>query len=283
MPACNAKLGTEVEGHFLRDDWLIAEVRALLGIGHPRKGRRGDPPNPKHRAQLKDGTPIEIDMRDGSWVPKQRHPVVTRDGDKVTISAATEEEGRAALEDLLRKLDRDGVSHSEPETVKQQIENPEIEVKVQVNPTLWLRVMAKITLAAVSTVLPDSWLDSPNAQQLQGWLWDDEPKFFDGSPAEAPPRHVDAAFAMACPPPEHLLCLKRTTDPETGALAIVLFGTWQVLVPVEGRGTPLPEVAWRLDPIAGSVEKTTFDQLVQQTSLRVVKAMEEAERATRRE
>ena len=274
---CNNRVGTEVEGPFLRDDWLISKARAFHGIGNPRKGKRKAPPNPRHTARLADGTPIEVEMREGPWRARQRHPTVRRDRDKVTISAATREEGEAALETFLERLDRDGVSHGKVETVETEIENPEVQLRVEVNPTLWLRAMAKITLAAVSSVMPEAWLDSASATQLRGWLWDPKPTLADGTRAEARPRFVEGGLALICPPPQHLLVLKRTAGPQRGALLIVLFGTWVASLPVEGAGTPLPELAWRLEPIAGGVEQASFGEFLERTAVRIVHDQEQAE------
>jgi hypothetical protein len=115
-----------------------------------------------------------------------------------------------------------------PPLQRQPVER--VEVSVELNKWIWARAGAKIAVGCASLVFSERWLDSPQAAQLQGWLWDDRPRALDGI-SELPvvlPQMIEPGGVLAdlCSPPEHLLAFWPL--PGTSA------ATW----PASPRGRP---------------------------------------------
>lgn len=188
---------------------------------------------------------------------------VTQDGKNFTVSAPNEEEAQKAVQRKIARLRRDGheVEAVEPSR-HERIEHPEVRFEVKIDTTIRVRVAAKIALGILSKILPDAWLDTPDAKRLQGWLWDEKPKTIDGARgAAAAPISVDEDLGLICRPPEHLIFFLAAGD-DAMNLIVVRFGHEVLPIRIDLAGSPRPRTAWALDPKAWTVTETTFDQLV---------------------
>lgn len=270
---CNSQLSKLVDQPFL-DDFFIALQRAFFDIRDPRRRQDRPPPNPRHQGELADGTPIKVEMRGGPWQPIIT-PRLIQDDEKVfRITASSMEEAEAMMEKKLERLQRDGVDVSSfsINNVENQ-EAVEAKINISIDGTIRVRALAKMTLGVLSLVLPDEWLDSPDALRLLGWLWE-KPKSAGGKglPMVAPAAIPDLMSDM-CAPPEHLIFF-MPDGPEAVNLLTVLFGREILGQKIQLHGTPSPgKLAWAIDPMALTLKETDFDQL----ALRVVRAMTEAE------
>ena len=263
---CNRELGRSVDQPFLRDFW-VAAARARYDIRDPRRADR-PPPIPSHTAHFPDGRPARIDMLDGKWEPIPL-PHVQEDDNKFIITASSFAEAERATSKKVSRLKRDGQKiESEPVMRWQKVENPEVQVDISMSATIRVRAAAKVALGVLSLVLPDDWLDSEGAKQLQGWMWDDWPKNAEGQKIIAPPRRVPEPLSTICRPPEHLLFFSRGRGDELIFTAILL-GEQMLPIRTNLAGAPRPTMAWTLDPKAHSCKETTFDDLL----LRAVEAL----------
>jgi hypothetical protein len=271
---CNTELGKSIDEPFL-DDFFIALERVFFDIRDPRRRQDRPPPNPRHEAELADGTPIKVEMRGGPWQP-MIEPRLLQDDEKVfRITAPSVEIAEEMMQKKLERLQRDGIDVSS--TSIERVENREAveaKVNVSIDGTIRVRAVAKMALAVLSKVLPDEWLDSPDAERLLGWLRADKPRTVsgDGVAMAAPTRILDL-MAHMCAPPEHLIFFQPSGH-DTVNLLIVLFGREVLGQRIQLHGVPTPaKIGWAIDPKPHTLEETNFEQL----ALRVVRAMAETD------
>jgi hypothetical protein len=239
---CNAKLGESIDQPFI-EDHFVALARVLFDIRDPRRRQDRPPPNPRHEAELADGTPIKVDMRDGLWRPVITPRLIEQgEGEELVfrITARSQEEAGEMMRKKLERLKRDGhdVSSYEIHNVEHE-DIAEAKLTVSIDGTIRVRALAKMTLGVLSKVLPDEWLDMKDM----------------------------------CSPPEHLVFFMPAGF-DAVTLLIVLFGQEIMGQQIQLHGAPSPgKLAWAMDPKALELEETNFDQL----AMRVVRAMIEAE------
>lgn len=274
--ACNTKLGELIDQPFI-EDHFVALARVLFDIRDPRRRKDRPPPHPRHEAELNDGTPIKVEMRDGLWRPVITPRLVEEgEGEELVfrITARSQAEADEMMRKKLERLKRDGhdVSAYEMRNVEHE-DAAEAKMTVSIDGTIRVRAVAKMTLGALSKVLPDEWLDTPDAKRLQGWLWGRrKSEGGDGLPMAAPKSIPDLMKDMVSPP-EHLVFF-MPAGPDAVNLLIVLFGQEIMGQQIQLHGAPSPgKLAWAMDPKALTLRETDFDQL----ALRVVRARIEAE------
>ena len=83
---------------------------------------------------------------------------------------------------------------------------------------------AKITLACLSKVLDERWLDTAEAAKYRGWLWNATPVNDDGSPALGFPSSASEMDRHVLDPPEHLLYFAPLRKGRVG-LSMAYFGS----------------------------------------------------------
>jgi hypothetical protein len=271
---CNSDLSKLIDKPFL-DDFFVALERVFFDIRDPRRRKDRPPPNPRHEGELADGTPIKIEMRDGPWQPIIEPRLIPVNEKVFRITARSLEEAEAMMEKKLKRLQRDGfdVSSVSMENVKNE-EAVEAKINISIDGTIRIRALAKMTLGVLSKVLPDEWLDTPDAKRLLSWLWE-QPKSAGGKGGlpMAAPKTIPDLMSDMCAPPEHLIFF-MPAGADAVSLLIVLFGREIMGHQIQLHGAPSPgKRAWAMDPKALTLQETDFDQL----ALRVVRAMIEAE------
>lgn len=261
--ACNERAGREIDAPFMQD-WLIAMDRALHSPGGHRLRPRVD-------ATLDDGTPVDIQTGKGPWKATVRGSIEWTD-DTVTIRASNRAEYEKLLARVRRDVEAQGKTFIEPgEPTEFETDGP-VVVRTKLDGVVWLRMAAKITLACLSKVLDERWLDSPDAGKYRGWLWDEVPVNEDGSPALGLPSSPSEMDRHVLDPPEHLLYFAPLGKGRL-RLSIAYFGSIMVRTAVDVGDLAMPRTAWRTGPGAPPSE-TSFDALLMEATLKFV---EEAE------
>jgi hypothetical protein len=274
--ACNTELGELIDQPFL-EDHFVALARVLFDVRDPRRRQDRSPPNPRHEAELADGTPIKVEMRGGLWRPLITPRLVAEgEGEDLTfrITARSQEEADEMMRKKLERLQRDGHDVSSYEMRNVQVEDAaEAKITVSIDGTIRVRALAKMTLGVLSKVLPDEWLDTPDAKRLRGWLWEKRKSEGGNGLPMAAPKSIPDLMKDMCSPPEHLVFF-MPAGPDAVNLLIVLFGQEIMGQQIQLHGAPSPgKRGWAMDPKTPRLEEIDFDQL----AMRVVRAMMEAE------
>lgn len=186
-------------------------------------------------------------------------PHVVEDGERVVITARTEEEVRKAAKAKIERMRRKGqeVELTPAKMRRQESDEPvTATMSLSLSSTLRARVAAKIALGAFSLVLPEDWLDTDAAKLLQSWLWDEKPKTSGGEVIFAAPKRVPPPIDSFGRPPVHTLFFLPSG--KSAMFGIVLFGEELMMTATGPLDCPVPEVAWQIDPIARTYEETSF-------------------------
>lgn len=260
--ACNRRAGKEVDQPLLNDPF-VAFNRIFFDIRDRRGGR---PPNPVRNATLADGAPATLETREIPWGATAL-PRIREEGDRVTITAGSIEE---AEEIAAKKSERSGQRYRPLETRRTQRGHAEVKFTVTLDIRLRIRARSKIVLGALSKVLPEEWLDTADATQLQDWLWDPRPKQ-DGKEIGAMHTAPDGLLAYMCEPPEHLIAL-QPTGADGLMVMVMLFG--KEVLPHEIRlpGIEVPELCWVMDPRNRTVRELDYGALVLEVGSRLDQA-----------
>lgn len=262
--ACNGRAGSEIDAPFMKD-WLIAMQRELHSPGGHRL-------RPRVEAALEDGTPVDLQTGRGPWKATVRGSKQLKD-DTVTIRASSRAEYDKLLGRVRRDVEAQGKTLPELDEPTEFETNGPVVVSAELDGVVWLRMAAKVTLACLSKVLPDSWLDSTDAIRYRGWLWDADPVNADGSPALALPVTPSELELQVLDPPEHLLYCAPLGDGRLG-VGIAYFGSIVVRARVSVGDLPMPGAAWRTGPGAPANE-TSFDALLMEAALKFAEAADE--------
>lgn len=182
----------------------------------------------------------------------------------IRISAASEEEAYRAAERVLGDLDAQGFKVGDVK--REKLQPIEVEVSLKVDPIVYVRETAKMTLGALSLAWPDEWLDSVDAKRLQRWVRDDVPTDDDGNTIWGLPGQEPDFLKLICTPPEHLILLFPHGD-EVSAM-FELFGTLILPIRANTAGQKQPRRAWRMNPKDGSMEEKDLDDLLLEAALR---------------
>ena len=236
------------------------ESRPIVWAAHVTNGPAGGVNSqPALRGQFSTGLDIE------------------RDETEIRIRAADETELERLIKKEVLRIRSEGKTATPGVVRPMPIERPRVNVQFQVDRYIWLRMAAKVALATTSLALDESWLDSEQARELQGWLSDSRPTNRSGEHLQgAPVRPEGAAMPLLCRPPEHLV-LFHPLGPERAGLMAAVFG--EVLLPIpaiELGGQPQPQRAWRLDPTTGRTVATTREALLAEAAVALVQAMNAA-------
>lgn len=186
-------------------------------------------------------------------------PHVVEDEGRVIITAENEAEARQAATAKAERLRRQGqaVELTPAKTRREKSDEPiTAKMSLSFSSTLRPRVAAKIALGAFSLVLPEDWLDTDAAKLLQSWLWDEKPKTAGGDVIFAAPKRVPPPIDSFGHPPLHTLFFLPSGN--SAMFGIVLFGEELMMTATGALDCPAPEVAWQIDPIARTHEKTSF-------------------------
>jgi hypothetical protein len=261
---CNTRAGREIDKPLL-GDWTVGWERVIWDIRDVRHGKSKPTPFPDEELTLPSGTSVR-------W----RHdmtleviPNVDRGGDNVSLVAGSDAEALEMMNRIAERARRDGKTLTAGE-MRREFSN-EVGGRFVLDQLLWLRASTKMAVAAASLVLPESWLDTQQAEKYREFLWDENPTTFDGQhPARALPQESPVARHQLVDPPEHLVMMV----PSRGHIGIVtlLFGSLSAgTVQFEIEGIP-PQNAWVLDPRARTVTETTFQALTDQVAMRLIEA-----------
>jgi hypothetical protein len=255
--SCNERAGQEVDQPLV-NDLFVAFNRVFFDI-RDRRGRR--PPNPVRNATFKDGTPVNLETRNGPWEAKVI-PQVRQEGDGFVITASSVEE---AEEIIAKKSERTGQQFKVVGERHSGEERPEVVFTLSLDTRLRVRARAKMVLGVLSKVFPEAWLDSPEAHQLQEWLWDPRPKL-DGAEIGAMHNAADGALGFLCHPPDHLVALIPMGVDRLMVL-VILFG--KEVMPYEVQlppGIAAPETCWVMDPQKRKVREVDYMELITEIS-----------------
>ncbi|MGN6587186.1 MAG: hypothetical protein ACTHKT_06890 [Solirubrobacterales bacterium] len=197
-----------------------------------------------------------FDWRDGRMILP---PHVAEEGERVVITAPTEEEARKAAKAKIERMRRRGQQVKlAPAGMSRHKSDEPVTAKMSLSfsSTLRARVAAKIALGAFSLVLPEDWLDTDAAKLLQSWLWDEKPKTPEGEVIFAAPKRVPPPIDSFGRPPLHTLFFLPAG--KSAMFGIVLFGEELMMTATGPLDSPAPEVAWQIDPILRTYEETSF-------------------------
>lgn len=258
--SCNARAGREIDYPFL-GDWFVASERALYGINDPRRGGRRRPPRAAlQEGRLPDGTPVDLQTQDGPWEARIRSRI-EYNGDEVRIVAADRAEYDRLLERVRKRVEADGRTFQDPGEPQELDAGSHVEMRTQIDGRVWLRSAAKTTLAALSLVLSEDWLDTHHATLLRSWLWDLDPRNARGEIALGFPMEPAELERHAARPPEHLIILTPSAGGALG-VSMAFFGRNFIRSRVALDGHPPPDPgAWRL-PVAGAPRWVPWDELL---------------------
>lgn len=245
--SCNERAGKEIDRPLV-SDLFVAFNRVFYDI----RDRRGNPPpNPPHRARLKDGTPVALDMREKPWRITIQPQLKEEVDDRFTLTVSSMEEAEEIIE---KKRKRTGQNWRVEKERRYKDDHPEVLIAVSLDTRIRIRATAKMVLGALSKVLSEEWLDSPDAQQLQEWLWDPRPKR-DGEEIGAMHNAADGALSVLCRPPDHLVAL-MPMGLDKLMVMVILFGKevmpYEVQLPA---GIDAAETCWMMDPRKRTVRK----------------------------
>lgn len=262
---CNGRAGREIDAPFMQD-WLIATNRALHSPGGHRL-------RPRVNAALDEGPPVDIKTGKGPWKATVRASIEWKD-DAVIIRASSQ----AEYDDkLIARVRRDAEAQGKTfiESAAPTIEPAgTVVVSTKLDGVIWLRMAAKITLACLSKVLDETWLDTTEAAKYQGWLWDATPVNDDGSSALGFPSGPSELDRHVLNPPEHLLYFAPLAEGRV-SLSIAYYGSIIVRAGIDIGDLPVPRTAWRTGPGAPPSE-TTIDALLIEATLKYVETADEA-------
>jgi hypothetical protein len=249
---CNEEVGKRVDAPWL-GDIFVQSARADAGVADPRH-KAGPIKDPLLNGVFLDDDGHRVVVENG--VP--RYPgSIARDGNKVTIAAATEERADALLARLKRQLAEEGNEVAEFSRSVRNDHQPRLSRAESTRVTQGVRMGAKLGLAFAAEVYDEGWRQSAEAQRLREWLWSDRPTDADGGLLGWTP-YTSEPHPFA-DPPTHVAYFGPVSD-ATALTVLVLGGKLPFTVPV-GPSGQRPQTAWRI-PIDALPERTTFDRLV---------------------
>jgi HNH endonuclease len=259
---CNTKAGRYIDKPLL-DDWLVGWERVLWDIRDNRRRQDRPPPMPKEELTLPSGARAKL-RHDGTF---EVIPDVKTDGDKLSIVAGSDAEAEGMIRKVEERAKRQGKTLT-LDDMRREL-SKEVAGRVQLSGLVWLRATTKMAVAAASLVLDESWLDMPQAAKYREFLWADAPTTFDGKdPATAFPSEQHPLIGEIVRPPNHLVLMVPSA--ERTVVVTELFGNLSAgSVAFDVHGVA-PQNAWVLDPVARTVEETTFEKLVEKAALRIV-------------
>jgi hypothetical protein len=257
--SCNERAGKEVDQP-LANDPFVAFNRVFYDI-RDRRGNR--PPNPVRHATLEDGTPVALETRNGPWEATVV-PHVREQGDRLTIVAGSVEE---AEEVIAKKSERTGQKFRVVEQRRSQEEHPRVVFTLSMDTRIRVRARAKMVLGVLSKVFPEEWLDSPDAHQLQEWLWDPRPKL-QGEQIGAMHQGAEGILGYLCDPPEHLVSL-QPMGVDRLMVTIILFGKEVIPCEVQLPGISAPDNCWVMNPKTRKVRELSYIELVHEVGARL--------------
>jgi hypothetical protein len=253
---CNQEL-SPLDQRFV-EDWWVALPRSEHGTPD-RRGRT--PPLPRQKGTLVDGTPVRINTAGGPWRAEPFPQVKKNPDGTFTVSAGTEDEAHAVIERMREKAGP-GAKVSIDRIESREIPNPTVFVETKIDPTLTLRMTIKMALATLSLVWEDSWLDTPQAKELQGWLKAERPVDTQGQTLSMVPKLPIGALALVCTPPEHLLMLQGAPAVPETMFSSILLGEHLTALAIDRAGQPQQERAWWMDGVGGKAVASTIGELV---------------------
>lgn len=260
--ACSRRAGKEIDQPLVNDPF-IAFNRVYYAIRDRRGGR---PPNPARNVNFTDGRPAVLETREIPW-RATAVPQIREEGERMTITAGSVEE---AEEIIAKKSERTGQRFRVLEQRRLEHDHAEVLFTLTLDTRLRVRARAKIVLGALSKVLPEEWLDSPDAKQLQEWLWDPRPKR-DGEEIGAMHTAADGLLGLLCEPPEHLIAM-QPMGTDRLMVMVVIFG--KEVMPYEMQLSEMdrPEICWVLDPRRRKVRKLQYIELIHEVGSRLDRA-----------
>jgi hypothetical protein len=267
--SCNKRAGKEVDQP-LANDPFVAFNRVFYDI-RDRRGNR--PPNPVRGATLEDGTPVALETRNGPWEATVV-PYVREQEDRLIITAGSVEE---AEELIAKKSERTGQKFRVVEERRSQEEHPRVLFTLSLDTRIRVRARAKMVLGVLSKVFPEEWLDSPEARQLQEWLWDPRPKL-DGEQIGAMHHGAEGILGYMCEPPEHLVSL-QPMGVDRLMVTIILFGKEVIPCEVQLPGVSAPDNCWVMNPKTRKVRELSYIELVHEVGARLDRVHAERDQA----
>jgi hypothetical protein len=274
---CNGWASREIDRPFLRDDWVLIERARHRIRDHRRPASRARVlVSPLLQGHTEDGVFVSVDPETG--VPRI-HPHVVRDEERgvYQVHAPTREEAERLLARIERQARREGRT-TRVERIASRSERPQVTGRVKVELGVWVRMAAKVALGVASHAYPPEWRCSPCAEQLRRCMREPDPQWSDGVAArfEWTLLEQEDPRRLLVDPPQHLVWFAREAASGTVRVCVLLFGATLFSLPVAEADTPLPEVAWLLDPRRPRASgETTLRAIVTQA---VVRMAREAER-----
>jgi hypothetical protein len=245
---CNTKAGREVEKPWLRDPHVHP-----LRVKHKIPNRRKNPVSPRQIiAKLDDGRTARV-IDHGSHQEIQPLPRTTVDevAGRLRVEASPKDFATIAARLKKERPDLRWVFTRPGSGTVTATATEEVSIET------WPRFASKVTLALMSLLVDDSWLETDTAKELQTVLWSGarQANAMDGLgwAWAAIPAVVNRATAPGnlLGGPEHLLCFEA--DQRGAALCIIVFGDLLYRVRLSGLKLPLDAPAWLLDPKARTV------------------------------
>lgn len=255
---CNDWTNNEIDQPWLGDDWTMI-FRATHDIRDHRRAQSRRPLHPMRLGFTDEGVRVSADE---NWKPTLGSKIVEH-GDKVRIVAGSEEEAERLLERVRKRTEAEGKSLKMVNWEKGE-SRPTVRVNLKVNIVAWRRMAAKVALGVGSSIYPEDWRLSGDAETLRTWMRDPEapdPGGEEGRFGILPERIEDRdGIALLVDPPEHLLLVVGSE--KRACLLMILFGELLMSMPLNTNGERPPDVAWLLDPNAPKRDgRTSLDEL----------------------
>jgi hypothetical protein len=214
-------------------------------VGHIFDGVYTD--EDSHRVTVRDGVPQYV----GS---------IKQDGDRVQITAASQERADELLARVKRRLAAEGKAVQSCTTQRRSGVRPLLSKELNFSLSVGVRMGAKLGLAFGAEAYPEDWRASAEAAQLREWLWSDEPVSAAGDAIGWQPSLAHDHEHPFSDPPNHTASFWGTG--ERIAIVVLVFGTLGFTVPVAPRSAGLPPIAWESGPSHGGSVLTTCEALL---------------------
>jgi hypothetical protein len=186
---------------------------------------------------------------------------ITQDGDRVQITAASQDRADELLARVKRRLAVDGKAVLSCTTERRSGVRPLLSKNITVSLSIGVRMGAKLGLAFGAEAYPEDWRVSPEAAQLREWLWSDGPVSASGRPLGWLPSLTHDREHPFSDPPNHTGSF-WIRDDEQIYIVVLVFGTLGFTVPVAPLSAGLPPIAWESGPSHGGSVSTTREALL---------------------
>ncbi len=177
---------------------------------------------------------------------------------------------------IAKRSERTGQQFQVIDLQRSDEDHPEVVFTLSLDTRIRVRARAKMVLGALSKVLPEEWLDTPEALQLREWMWDPRPKH-DGVEIGAMHAGADGLLGFMCQPPEHLVAM-MPMGANRLMVTVMLFGKEVMPYEIQLPEIDPPDTCWVMDPKRRTVRELRYPELIQEVGVRLDEAHSKEDR-----